>query len=350
MSGTFQNIGTCLAVIWLCSVILTKLLNEVILTNEQRLNITLFAKNLWSNSENIGNQALILLFAKKCDQAVTGYLGQKLFSAKSFKFSVTSSTCLLVSSLLLTGVQGNEVLNLAPWISYDRSVRFIERITSETLTQQTLTDEQRQQSQRILAFVHKYLKFANEIHAKEIYSLLFYIALGIINALVFYISLAVGRFMLREVTATGRLPLIWVLTWAHASIIFIFCSFSLLLLSVLSMPVLIFFATVLIGIAFIFKSFFLITWTSVNGIALAWIMSSNALRASVIIAFIPSVLLYIPVFITKVALRFPISFRKSINWILNRMSEKGPLEFVIGIMVALTGIISVINWAVGRID
>lgn len=325
---------------------------DIIFTEDQKNNMKVFIANLWDNYDKNSSRELTLAFATKFNSAIDSYFGKKLISKKAFYSSAILGTFLLASSAALTGLQSDKLVNLAPWKQYDRTVFFFEKMKSiadNELMNKDLPDSKKQGDQQLSQFLEKWLSRAEIMHSRSIYIAAFFVSLLLLNSITFYTSIIIGRYMLRLVIANQQLTLIWLLTLNHAISILCLCSFLLLILTFLSVPPLILLAIAILGLSVLFKSIYFFLFSGMNAMALALVLASSSLTMVAIIAVIPSGILYLPVFITKIALRFPVAFKKSISWVFVRLCDKGPLEFVLSIVAALVAFALALNLLFGQI-
>jgi hypothetical protein len=269
-------------------------------------------------------------------------LGDKIFTGKAFRRTAILSTCVMVVSLSVGGISVKTpfALKTAPWTSFDEQMK---AFADPKLSAQTI-QKQQNLSPQMLELLTKYKNFlvaitkCNTTANKVIYSLLTIILILLVSILIYVVSFAFSRMMVREAMEANTPLLMASIFFLNLCIGFIAEGISFLLISSAnySLTVLSFAYYIahlpLLPTRFpgIILSAIALTPLAVI-VVLMWFLSPPWIKIMAAVAILPMICLILVLFISW--LLFP--FRKQIRHLLSQGLSRA-LEHEKGIFILIS--------------
>jgi hypothetical protein len=185
---------------------------------------------------------------------------------------------------------------------------------------------------RDMKHIHKIAEDHNTFHHKAFYSMLYYASLVIANFLLFVISLAFGRTVLKEIAASGRLITTASLVFANAIFLLVAGGVFLLILTILAIPL---FWVAIPALYYLandsIQSFVLFMLSGT--ITLFFAVGKSALTV-LAVAMLPSLTALLIGFIAYCLVRFQTFTYKCISGFMENLSTKN-IYLMFAVLVAL---------------
>lgn len=172
------------------------------------------------------------------------------------------------------------------------------------------------------------------------YSIVYFLTLFIVNDLLFILSLAFCRMMLREIALSGRLLSTGSLVFTNAIIIFGLCSLVLFVFTIFAIPLFWF------VIPFVYQasgeSLYTIVVFCLSAAVTLWFLSGISVKLVALIAFLPSLFAGIVGLFSLLAIKWKGAFHFILKSILIRCAEKSPIAVLLGIITFISGVLVIL--------
>ena len=274
------------------------------------------------------------------------YLGESLFSKRSFRLISLLSVCLVIATIWLTDLHQNRnsFLKSSPWRLYERSLES----TKELLEKESIIEEERSNySSEIRKRIRKKeLTFLSldSFGWKLAYTIGFFIFSLFITTLMSSISCAITRQILRElVFAKGIFTLLGGVV-LNFLLVFSLASFCMLAFFILTMPG---FWAVLVEIVFILPRLgtYLSLLTYFGSTILSWFLLDNWIKIISTVPLFPCIILVLALLLCSLSyvLKRPLHF--TILRLLKRSQEwkGGPIAFSVAIFTSFTMLLGILS-------
>lgn len=257
-------------------------------------------------------------------------LGNKVFTGKALWRTTVLSTCLMVISLSVGGIVANTpfAFKTPPWTSFDEQFNFLNVLDQTMEKQKDLNPQVLEVLKEHKNFVRELTKYNTAIY-KIIYSVSTIILILFVSTMIYIISFAFSRMMVREAMEANTYLLMISILFLNLCIGTVVAVIAVLLISSASWPlILLSFRYILIKLLFIpiLNIIFLVSFT-----AAIWFLGSLWVKILATVAILPMICLILVLFISW--LLFP--FRKQIRYLLSQGLLRA-LEHEKGIFVLIS--------------
>ena len=318
------------------------------MTDEQKRPLKQRFEAWWLTVQYLDREQFAVIVAAQVLDFLDSFFGVRILSLKYLLRSSCMSVGLVIAMLTTVGLFNGEIVGIAPWATYTNTMSWV-KTNWEPLKQKFSNPKL---SEKEIANLHdQFDKIKERILRYDTptwritYSAIVFSGLAIVGSCLFPLSLAISRRMLREIVLTKRTFTSFCLLVTNVTVTGAAAGVALIILEVLAVPVLWKVAPQIISLAWALNGALVLM---VFGIAIpvAWAFTSPAIKAVVVIAFLPCGITFVVTALTLTTLGFRHKVHKLLSAILLRCEAKG-LFAIIGAFLALVlGLIAVIaKWS-----